>query len=252
MADNPAARTASDRPAEEVPEVQVVETDSLAAPSEGPSSLPTERPASSVKPWLRETFNVVTVLAISATVALIVRIAIAQAYEVEGPSMEPTLRSGETLFVARCAYGLALPGLADTVVSWALPAIGDVVILASPQNPEEDLVKRVIGLPGDRIEVIDDVVHRNGAPMRVGEARSCLAERFHSPLDECRTFTEHNAERRWHTGHSYLEWNQTLPPVRVPDDQIYVLGDHRTRSNDSRIFGTVPISLLRGRVLFTD
>src|SRR3954471_21768202 len=88
-------------------------------------------------------------LVVSLSLAVAVRVGIAQAYEVDGPSMEPTLLTGEKLFVARCAYGLALPWLADALVSWAWPEVGDVVILASPQDPTEDLVKRVIGLPGD-------------------------------------------------------------------------------------------------------
>ncbi|HEY6881158.1 MAG TPA: signal peptidase I, partial [Polyangiales bacterium] len=88
-------------------------------------------------------------LVVSLSLAVAVRVGIAQAYEVDGPSMEPTLLTGEKLFVARCAYGLALPWLSDALFSWALPEVGDVVILASPQDPTEDLVKRVIGLPGD-------------------------------------------------------------------------------------------------------
>ncbi len=190
-------------------------------------------------------------LVVSLSLAVAVRVGIAQAYEVDGPSMEPTLLTGEKLFVARCAYGLALPWLAEALVLWAMPDVGDVVILASPQDPSEDLVKRVIGLPGDVIEVRDLEIYRNGEKLRFGGPHNCPPDRFRGHYDSCETYTERSPSHHWSISHS-LEWGQTLPPVRVPDGHVYVLGDHRTRSNDSRAFGPVRASLLRGKVLFMD
>jgi signal peptidase I len=190
-------------------------------------------------------------LVVSLSLAVAVRVGIAQAYEVDGPSMEPTLLTGEKLFVARCAYGLALPWLPDALFSWALPEVGDVVILASPQDPTEDLVKRVIGLPGDMIEVRDDIVYRNRKPLPLEGPHDCPQGRFRNRYATCETFTESSDAHQWSISRS-LEWGQTLPPVRVPSGHIYVLGDHRTRSNDSRAFGPVRASLLRGKVLFMD
>lgn len=190
-------------------------------------------------------------LVVSVALAIVVRVGIAQAYEVDGPSMEPTLLTGEKLLVARCAYGLALPGFDDTLLHWSMPSVGDVVILASPQDPREDLVKRVIGLPGDVIEVRNDVIYRNGEALTLAGPHACVPKRFRSRYSSCETFVEHSPEHRWSVSHS-LEWGQSLPPVRVPEGHIYVLGDHRTRSNDSRSFGPVRASLLRGRVMFVD
>lgn len=190
-------------------------------------------------------------LVVSLSLAIAVRVGIAQAYEVDGPSMEPTLLTGEKLFVARCAYGLALPWLADALVSWSLPEVGDVVILASPQDPTEDLVKRVIGLPGDLIEVRDDIIYRNGRPLSLEGPHACPPGRFRNRYATCETYTESSEAHHWSISRS-LEWGQTLPAVRVPAEHIYVLGDHRTRSNDSRAFGPVRASLLRGKVLFMD
>ena len=190
-------------------------------------------------------------LVVSLSLAVAVRVGIAQAYEVDGPSMEPTLLTGEKLFVARCAYGLALPWLSDALVSWSLPDVGDVVILASPQDPTEDLVKRVIGLPGDLIEVRDDTVFRNGTPLPLEGPHVCPPGRFRNRYSTCETFTESSELHHWSISRS-LEWGQTLPAVKVPAGHIYVLGDHRTRSNDSRAFGPVRASLLRGKVLFMD
>lgn len=191
-------------------------------------------------------------LIVSLILAVVVRVGIAQAYEVDGPSMEPTLLTGEKLLVARCAYGLAVPGIHEQLLSWALPSVGDVVIVASPQNPEEDLVKRVIGLPGDVIEVRNDEIFRNGSPLSLRGPKRCPPDRFRTQYPECQTFREGSGEDQWWISHSYMDWNQTLQPRQVPAGHIYVLGDHRSRSNDSRAFGPVRANLLRGRVLFID
>ena len=190
-------------------------------------------------------------LVVSLSLAVAVRVGIAQAYEVDGPSMEPTLLTGEKLFVARCAYGLALPWIPDAIVSWALPEVGDVVILASPQNPREDLVKRVIGLPGDVVEVRNDNIFRNGKLLTLNGPHECRPERFLGRYTTCETYVESADTHHWKVSRS-LNWGQTLPPITVPSGHIYVLGDHRTRSNDSRAFGPVRASLLRGKVLFMD
>ncbi len=211
-----------------------------------PATAPRHEPTNVERAW-----DLAKTLVVSLSLAVAVRVGIAQAYEVDGPSMEPTLLTGEKLFVARCAYGLALPWMADTLVSWSMPDVGDVVILASPQDPTEDLVKRVIGLPGDVIEVKQDVVYRNGHKLIQDGPHACPPQRFRSHYSSCETYTEHSPSHLWHVSHS-LEWGQSLPPVTVPPDHVYVLGDHRTRSNDSRAFGPVKASLLRGRVLFMD
>jgi signal peptidase I len=70
---------------------------------------------------------------------------------------------------------------------------------------------------------------------------------------QCETYRESDgANDTWQITHSYLGWGQTLPATRVPEGHVYVMGDHRTRSNDSRAFGPVRASLLRGKVLFVD
>jgi signal peptidase I len=184
-------------------------------------------------------------------IALGFRVGIAQAYVIDGPSMEPTLVDGEHILVARCAFGLSLPFVRDALLTWSRPESGDVVILQSPVDGF-DLVKRVIGLPGDVIEIREDVVYRNGQPLRDGEARPCENERFRETVPACATFVEATDGRRWTTSRSLAELPENLGPVRVPEGHVFVLGDHRDRSNDSRSFGPVPITLLRGAAVFVD
>jgi signal peptidase I len=109
----------------------------------------------------------------------------------------------------------------------------------------------VVGLPGDEIEVRDDIIYRNGAPLQLDGPHTCPPGRFRSRYATCETYVERSATHQWSITRS-LEWGQTLPPVSVPEGHVYVLGDHRTRSNDSRSFGPVRANLLRGKVLFMD
>jgi signal peptidase I len=221
------------------------DTEATITPVPGP--LPTSPGHSNVE----RMWDLAKTLVVSLSLAVAVRVGIAQAYEVDGPSMEPTLLTGEKLFVARCAYGLALPWFPEALLMWSMPEVGDVVILASPQDPREDLVKRVVGLPGDEIAVRDDIIYRNGAPLQLDGPHVCPPGRFRSRYVTCETYVERSATHKWSITRS-LEWGQTLPAVRVPEGHVYVLGDHRTRSNDSRSFGPVRANLLRGKVLFMD
>ena len=184
-----------------------------------------------------------------------VRIGIAQAYEIDGPSMEPTMFQDERVLVARCAYGLSLPFLEETLLSWSTPSPGDVVIVQSPRDGL-DLVKRVIGVPGDRIEVRSGVIFRNGEAIDQREVSECDPGRQLELDPSCRVYEESlrlpdGGERRWRVSRSALD-SDTVPEVVVPEGQVFLVGDHRDRSNDSRSFGPVPASRLRGRVLMVD
>lgn len=190
-------------------------------------------------------------IALAVALAFGLRIGIAQAYAVDGPSMEPTVFQDERVIVARCAYGLSLPGIANTLVSWRAPRAGDVVIVQSPRDGL-DLVKRVIGVPGDVIEVRDGVLHRNGMPIEQRELGACDPARQIDPDPSCRVYEESiGGDRSWQISRSALDLALMLP-VEVPEGHVFVAGDHRDRSNDSRAFGPIPATLVRGRVLFVD
>lgn len=192
-------------------------------------------------------FEHVRTIVLAVLLALGIRAGLAQAYLVEGPSMEPTLENGERVLVVKYPYGLTLPTADEALVSWSGPEVGDVVILSSPIDGT-DLVKRVVGLPGDRVAILDGEVFVNGVPLATGVTGDCPPAR-----DEgCIWTEERSGSVRWHTRRSPYSVPETHPPIVVSQGAVFVLGDHRDRSNDSRYFGPVTVSRLRGRVVFVD
>jgi signal peptidase I len=137
-------------------------------------------------------------------IALLINVFIGQATRVEGQSMEPNLHSNQRLVVEKLSY------------RFHGPQRFDVVVLKLPNQGEELLIKRVVGLPGDTIEIRDGQVYIDGTP---------LAE----PFLDVQTRPGRNSR------------------VVVPPLHVYVLGDNRDHSNDSRSFGPVPIENIVGR-----
>jgi signal peptidase I len=179
--------------------------------------------------------------------AMFIRIALFEAFEIEGPSMEPTLLNGDRVVVAKFVYGLFLPFMNESVLNWGLPNAGDVVIVRSPRD-NVDIVKRVVGLPGDVIELRDGVIYRNKQPISHVSLGSCRDRPDDGPFG-CEWVEEKLGAHTYRTSSSLDSIRSTRPPLTVEPGRIYVLGDHRDRSNDSRALGTIPVQRVKGRVL---
>ena len=156
------------------------------------------------------------VLEIALIVALAIGLAVSvQAYAVKpyripSESMEPTLQVGDKVIVNRFSHHLG-----------AQPEVGDIVVFHPPTATDEAFIKRVVGLSGDRIAMRDGRVVRNGELQREPYARACGGG------PKC-----------------------DMPrPVRVPDGHVYVLGDNRGASDDSRFWGFVPVSDVIGEAV---
>lgn len=185
----------------------------------------------------------------AVALALFIRIVLFEAFEIDGPSMEPTLFDGDRVVVAKYMYGLFLPFTHEAVFTWGVPDPGDVVIVHSPAD-NIDIVKRVIGVPGDVIEMRDNVVYRNGESIQVsidGPCRTVAGNEDH----DCIWVQEHVGDHTWHTSRSQFAIPDSLDGQEVPPGHILVFGDHRDRSNDSRnpAVGMIPISRIKGRSL---
>jgi signal peptidase I len=199
--------------------------------------------------WDRTKANLKTIGG-AVLLAIFIRIVLFEAFEIEGPSMEPTLLNGDRVVVSKFSYGLFLPAMDQAVFTWAAPEAGDVVIVKSPHDGI-DIVKRVIGVPGDRIEIRDDVVYRNGHALDVEDLGPCaeVEPYLHEATSECKS--ERIGERVHRTSGEINAAPTNQAPLEVPPGHVFILGDHRDRSNDSRFFGTVPIAAVKGRALGT-
>ena len=167
-------------------------------------------------------------LPVAVILALFARTFILQAFQIPTPSMEPTLLVGDHLIVNKMIFAVG---------EWAwLPGRsiqrGDIVVFRAPPDPRRDFVKRCIGLPGDRIEIVNKSLRVNGAA--VDES----AYVFHS---DPRTYP-HAALLP-----DALRQRDNFGPIVVPPDSYFCLGDNRDNSDDSRFWGAVPAGSVKGR-----
>lgn len=194
-----------------------------------------------------------TVLALLAyaCIAILFRGLIAQTFSTPASSMMPTLLEGDLFVANKRAYGYndnSFPfpvGLGETRIWAATPSRGDVVVFKYPVDRQYDYVKRVIGLPGEHVQVIDGIVHINGVALK-REQTKLKIEGFEP---EGAVYREMLPE-----GGSYLTIDlrsdaplDNTPDYLVPENSYFVMGDHRDNSADSRVFGFVDASLLVGR-----
>jgi len=186
------------------------------------------------------------------------RVALADWMHVPSGSMEPTLRVGDVLLINHLAYGPRLP-FTNTALPMGEPTRGDVVVFRHPSNPSQFLVKRVVGVPGDRVVFDRGVVAVNGDGLAVSpHAASDRAEdKDHLLLHESLGGRRHAIKLSAFYGQgvpmtvgephcaraSRAQWQCTVPP-----DTLLMLGDNRDHSADSRVFGFVPMTEVYGRV----
>ena len=169
-----------------------------------PAELPVRR-AGGYHPlfWLRD-------LAFSVLIAVVLIVFIYQPVKVEGTSMMPALTDQERIFINKFTYRFGIANIQR----------GDMVVFWFPGDTTKSYIKRVIGLPGDTVEIDHGTVLVNGRP---------LVEDY-VPKD-------------------YRD-SQSLPPERIEADRYFVLGDHRSSSSDSRSWGTVPRTYIYGKAVF--
>jgi signal peptidase I len=169
------------------------------------------------KSTIREYFESIVITAI---IALFATTFVVQAFKIPTGSMETNLLIGDHLLVNKYVYGIN-SGFVGKLLPYKAPKRGDVIVFKYPNNPEVAYVKRLIGMPGDKIEMIGRTVYVNG---------QALKEDYTRYIDP---------------GSVYAHFG----PYQVPDSQYFAMGDNRDNSQDSRYWGFVPRDYLLGKAL---
>ncbi len=168
---------------------------------------------------------------IAVVLALFVRTWVFQAFKIPSGSMEPNLLIGDHLIVNKMEFAPATSAIERAILPHRVIRRGDVIVFKYPEEPERDFIKRVIGLPGDRVELREKRVYINGQPIEDPHA-------FYLDPPSAGGAARANDVR------------ETYGPVTVPDRQYFVMGDNRDNSQDSRYWGFLPASYVKGRALF--
>jgi len=193
-------------------------------------------------------------------VVFLVRSFIVEPFKIPSGSMMPTLLAGDFILVNKFTYGLRVPILNNTFLTVNKPARGDVIVFHYPPNPSIDYIKRVVGLPGDKVAYQDKRLTINGQPVAVENAgyyeyvmsglNVVQAKQYHEQLGtKQHDILVHDVVGNYESdtiGAKFAEGEE----ITVPDGQYLAMGDNRDNSSDSRVWGFVPEQNLVGKAFF--
>ncbi len=162
---------------------------------------------------------------VALILALIIRAFVVQAFKIPSGSMKPTLLVGDHILVLKFIYGTKIPFTDKRILVFTEPKRGDIIVFRYPQDPTRDFIKRVIGVGGDVIEERNKVVYINGKP---------LYEPYVQHTDnDIRPLSK--------------DVRDNFGPVYVPEGKLFVMGDNRDQSYDSRYWGFVDMKDVKGK-----
>jgi signal peptidase I len=182
------------------------------------------------KSIVREYFESIVIAVI---LALFIRTFVVQAFKIPTGSMEENLLIGDHLLVNKFVFGPTASRLERAVLPIGRLERGDVVVFKYPVEPERDFIKRVVGLPGETIEVKEKKVYINGKPFEESYVHFLAPPTAQSELHEVTSF----------------DVRERYGPVTVPPNQYFVMGDNRDNSQDSRYWGFLPRENVKGKAL---
>ncbi|GGO82444.1 signal peptidase I [Marinobacterium nitratireducens] len=172
---------------------------------------------------------------------LLLRSFLVEPFQIPSGSMLPTLKIGDFILVNKFHYGLRLPVLNSKIVPVSDPKAGDVVVFKYPKDPSVNYIKRVVGVPGDRIRYQNKMLFINGKP----QPQELLAQL--PPTSPRQLLLVENLDGVQHQVYHDVANPGIVGEWVVPDGQYFVMGDNRDNSNDSRYWGFVPDELLVGK-----
>ena len=179
---------------------------------------------------------------------LLVRTFFVEAFKIPTGSMENTLLVGDFLLVNKAVYGAELPVLHAKLPGFSAPRRSDVVVFLPPHDPTKNYVKRLVGLPGDTLEMREKILFVNGQPQFEPYTRH--VDYFSEPADVRMMWQREYlvaGKRNWR---EYGSTRDSWGPIVVPDGKYFALGDNRDNSEDSRYWGFLDAGSIRGRPMF--
>jgi signal peptidase I len=186
-------------------------------------------------------------IVIAVALFLVLRTFIVQTFVITSGSMEETLLVGDMLLVNRAAIGSRVPLTSIRIPGYSKPRRSDVLVFDPPHEETLKLIKRLIGMPGDTLEMRDRVLFLNGN--RVEEPyveHSDVTDEMHPWMEWQRDYLKSGIDRL-----AYAPTRDTWGPLVIPEDRYFMLGDNRERSLDSRYWGLLEGWRLEGRAVFT-
>jgi len=162
---------------------------------------------------------------IAILIALFIRTFIVQAFKIPSSSMEPTLQVGDHILVSKFIYGIKIPFTKVKLLDFKTPQRGDTIVFVFPKDPSKDFIKRVIAVAGEKVDLDGNKIYIDGKQI----------------------------EDPWGHYDTKNDWRRSLGPagpyehVVVPKDHLFVLGDNRDNSQDSRFWGFVHVNEVKGK-----
>jgi len=163
-------------------------------------------------------------IVIAILIALFIRTFIVQAFDIPSGSMKPTLLPGDYILVSKFIYGIRIPYTNIRLFSYEKPHRGDVIVFIYPKDPSKDFIKRAIGMPRETVQIIRGKIYIDNTPIP----------------DPWGYFDQKESP-------GFIEAVENFSPVVVPEDSLFVMGDNRNDSEDSRFWGTLPLKGVLGK-----
>ena len=189
-----------------------------------------------MKLWLQKSWNENKAFIIFIVLMFIFRSAVADWNHVPTGSMKPTILEGDHILVNKMAYDIRFPFTHISLLKFADPLRGDIVVFDSKIS-DKRLIKRVVGIPGDIVAMEDNVLYINGVRLSYVESDLAATDKIEDLLG-----VEHKVRTKKPGGQM-----SNFAPVNVPEGQYLVLGDNRDNSADSRVIGFIPRNEIVGR-----
>jgi len=165
-------------------------------------------------------------ICIAVVLALFIRAFIVQAFKIPSGSMKETLQIGDHILVNKFIYGIKLPFYGTNIIPISNPERGDIVVFKFPEDPKKDFIKRVVGVAGDTVKGIGTKVYVNGKEVDNSDG--------HAVYKNSRITAGNQTSRNF-------------GPLKIPENSLFVMGDNRDHSYDSRFWGFVNLKALKGK-----